>query len=450
MNATRIRTFAHKLGKSLDRGTKPASDDELLTRFLDSHDETAFQELIARHLPAVRAVCRSVLRDPNDVDDAAQATFLVFVRRASLVRNKLALGAWLCRIAWRTANRLREANARRASKHLPGIDPDTTPGRSASTGNSDATNAIEDEIRRLPEQYRVAVLTCYAADVSISDAAIRLGWPKGTLLTRLAWARKRLRNRLLKRGVTMSGSFTAVLAAHSSCNANGIVVSRIAAACMAAALGDPVARELISERVSTLTEGTVRAMIATKMKMTLGIVILVAALLGLGMGRMTFSAADASATDNRAAVANAAGNKSDPGIADGKNPRSQNESENTKADPAILAPGNDLVVRRPLGSYSRDIPGYGKITATFTENRIHVLANIRIEKMSFTVALDADYSMNRESMVYGIVTGADISGPIYEGGSQGLSEELAGIMSTANDIPFAFRIRVDDDSIMVK
>jgi RNA polymerase sigma factor (sigma-70 family) len=447
VNATRIRTFANKLGKSFDLGTKPASDAELLTRFLDNHDEIAFEELIARHLSAVRAVCRSVLRDPNDADDAAQATFLVFVRRANAVRNKLALGAWLCRIAWRTANRLREANARRAARHLPGIDPDTTAGREASLDSAEVATAIEDEIRRLPELYRMAVLTCYAAGVSTTDAAMRLGWPKGTLLTRLAWARKRLRSRLLQRGVTVSGSISAVLAIHSSCAADAIVVCRYAAAGMAVALGDPVAKELISERVSTLMEGTVRAMIATKMKLVLGIGLLVVALLGIGIGRMTLGSADAAQGDKKTSPVPTAPVRALTGANAGKDTPAQNAVAESKAEDLPAGPGNDLIVRRPLGSYTRDIPAIGKATATFTENRIHVLATVRIEKATFTVTADADYAMNRESMVYGIITAVEL-----EGG--GLKEEETAIIgqyvSFVHDTPFSFRLRVDDDAIVIK
>src|SRR5262245_63631041 len=91
VNPTRIRSVARRLAAvPPDRGVL-TPDAELLTRFLDAHDEAAFEALAARHLPAVRAVCRSLLRDPNDADDAVQATFLVLVRRAAAVRNRLAL-----------------------------------------------------------------------------------------------------------------------------------------------------------------------------------------------------------------------------------------------------------------------------------------------------------------------------------------------------------------------
>ncbi len=299
MNSTRIRTIACKLKKNQDKETSTASDAVLLVRFLDGRDETALEEIITRHLPAVRAVCRSVLRDANDVDDAAQATFLVFVRRATAIRNKLVLGAWLCRVAWRTANRLRETIHRNHKMLLAGVDPDTTPSRERLTESQEVTSVLEEEIRSLPENYRIAVLTCYAADVPTAEAARRLGWPKGTLLTRLAWARKRLRERLLKRGIAYCGSFTSVLAAQSSRAVEAILVCRFAAAGMAMELGDPVAKNLVSERVSTLMEGTVRAMIATKMKLVLGIGFLIAAILGLGLGRLSLGAADAAQGDKK-------------------------------------------------------------------------------------------------------------------------------------------------------
>ncbi len=117
MNPTRLRTVARRLATTPPRAAgPPAADAALLSRFLDAHDEEAVGALVARHLPTVRAVCRSVLRDPDDADDAAQATFLVLARRAGAVRDRQALGGWLCRVAWRTANRLREQNARRAAR----------------------------------------------------------------------------------------------------------------------------------------------------------------------------------------------------------------------------------------------------------------------------------------------------------------------------------------------
>jgi RNA polymerase sigma factor (sigma-70 family) len=437
-----MRTVARRLAPP-DRGIA-APDAELLARFLDSRDEIAFEALVARHLPAVRAVCRSILRDPNDADDAVQATFLVLVRRAVAVRNRVALGAWLCRVAWRTANRLRGANVRRAQKHPPGLDPDATPGRASQAGTGDVASVLEEEIRLLPERYRLAVLACYATGTPTAEAATRLGWPKGTLLTRLAWARRRLRDRLTRRGVAPAGGFAAMLACWVRTADAAAFAARITAAAVAVASEDPAAKELVSERVSSLTEGVVRTMVGTKIKLVVGIGFLAVALLGLGLGRMT--AGTAEGTDKKPPAAALPPAKP----ADAKEPAAKHaaEAETTRAEPPAApgGPGNELVVRRPLGSYTKEVPAYGKATVTFTENRIHVVANIRIDKAAFTVTLDADYSVNRESVVYGIITGVDVTGQLDDEEAA----EVAVLANAVNDMPFAFRIRTDDDAVAIK
>ena len=106
------------LRAALSRG--PAnlrSDAELLARFVDSRDQTAFEVLIERHMPGVRAACRGWLRSPADIDDAAQATFLILVQRAASIRERAALGGWLYRVATNVARRLRRS--KKDSRPLP-------------------------------------------------------------------------------------------------------------------------------------------------------------------------------------------------------------------------------------------------------------------------------------------------------------------------------------------
>ena len=446
MNPTRIRTVTRRLAAPPDRGAKLAADADLLSRFLDAHDETAFEALVARHLPCVRAVCRSLLRDPNDADDAVQATFLVLVRRAKALRDRLALGAWLCRVAWRTANRLREGNGRRGERATT-IDPDATPGREATpAGGGEVAAALHDEIARLPERYRLAVLTCYAAGTPTAEAATRLGWAKGTLLTRLAWARKRLRERLTKRGVTLGGGFTVLFAGRSGSAA--LLAGRITASAVTVASGDTVAaKEWVSDRVSNLTEGMVRTMIGTKIKLAVGIGFVAVALLGLGLGRMSAGAADAADKKLAPVVGTPAGKPTEPRDATPVKPLPPQENAEPRlaSDVGIAAPGNDLVVRRPLGSFTREVAPYGKATLTFTESRLHVHATVSVEKISVTADLDADYSVNRESVVYGIITGADVTSPGAEA-----AFAVAPLAAVATDLPFCFRVRVEDDAITIK
>src|SRR4029450_7467191 len=145
----------------------------------------------------------------HDADDAFQATFLVLVRRAEAVRAQAAVGGGLYRVAYRVARELRDQRGRR----VPHPEPlAMTPPPDPPVPSADLAAAINEEIAKLPEKYRVPVQLCYVAGVGTSEAGRRLGSAKGTLLTRLAWARKRLRTNLARRGITLTvGSLATVL-----------------------------------------------------------------------------------------------------------------------------------------------------------------------------------------------------------------------------------------------
>lgn len=429
MTPSRVRTLALRAAPRPDPAAR-AADAELLGRFLDARDEAAFTSLVARHLPAVRAVCRSVLRDPNDADDATQATFLVLVRRAGAVRDRAALGAWLARVAWRAALRLRTANVRQAARSA-GTDPDTVPAATPAA-RPEADAALHEEIARLPERYRLAVLTCYAAGTPTADAARQLGWPKGTLLTRLAWARRRLRQRLEARGLAPAGGFTVLFAPRAGRVGASLLAERIGRAGFLVSTGDPLAKVLIPGRVASLTEGVLRTMIGTKLKLAAAAVLAAVALLGLGLGRMT---ADPPRPGTQLTTAQ------QPAAPQPTTPQTAAEP----ARPAKAEPG-DLVVRRPRGSYTREVPGYGKVTFTFADGRLHADASVRVEGAAFTVTLEGDYAMNAESMVFGVLSTAEVQGtfPPEE------AAEIAYLAGAASDVPFAFRVRVEDDAVTVK
>src|SRR5262249_49180154 len=172
----------------------PRSDRELLARFLGSGDETAFEALLVRPAPAVRAACRGWLRSAADIDDAAQATFLVLVQRAGSIRDRAALGRWLYGVAANVARRLRRQHkaSHPLPEDLPASEPPSVDGR---------CDLLAEEVTRLPEEYRLPVQLCYFAGLTTAEAAQRLGLPKGTVLTRLAWARERLQKCLARRGL---------------------------------------------------------------------------------------------------------------------------------------------------------------------------------------------------------------------------------------------------------
>ncbi len=184
--------LVQQLGRLFEQGTVVGlSEGELLERFSNSHDESAFEALLARHGPMVLGVCRQLLRDPNDVDDAFQATFLVLVRKAGSLRRCDLLGNWLYGVAYRVATRARVLAARRIAKAPFGQA--TVDGLDAS-GNGPATNGdstcgldpnprpwLHEEVARLPEKYRVPVRLCYFEGLTHDEAAQRLGWPLGTV-----------------------------------------------------------------------------------------------------------------------------------------------------------------------------------------------------------------------------------------------------------------------------
>jgi RNA polymerase sigma factor (sigma-70 family) len=182
----------------------PLADDRLLARFAKSGDPSAFELLVWRHGAMVLGVCRRVLGDHHLAEDAFQATFLALAKKPRAVRSGAALAGWLHRVAKRIAVRARTDGHKR-------IERDRRAARSESVNppdvlSLDAQAAIDCEIDRLPEWQRRAVVLCYLDGHTTEQAAALLGVPRGTVLSRLAAARERLRRRLTKRGLALPAS----------------------------------------------------------------------------------------------------------------------------------------------------------------------------------------------------------------------------------------------------
>jgi RNA polymerase sigma factor (sigma-70 family) len=215
----------------------------------------------------VLAVCRRLLRDSHDVSDAFQATFLVLLRRCASLRQPDHLGPWLHGVAYRTASRLRQYAARRATATE---DLDAVMGPSVEPldelARQEVRAIIDEEVQCLPGKYRLPVVLCYLQGKSYTEAAQSLGWPAGTVSVRLARARDYLRRRLVRRGVCagLAGGLLAGEAKAMSVPA-GLLATTLSAA--AAGLGGAPAG--ISETVLTLTEGVLHAMWMQKLKSVL-------------------------------------------------------------------------------------------------------------------------------------------------------------------------------------
>jgi RNA polymerase sigma factor (sigma-70 family) len=182
-----------------------SADGQLVSRFVDSHDENAFEEIVRRHGPLVWALCRTGLQ-AADAEDAFQATFVVLARRAANIRNCGSLACWLSGVARRVVAAARMRATRRPSQ----LADDSQPMDSSTDDRNrrEWREVLDQEIDRLPDKYRLPILLCYYQGLTNEEAAARLGWRHGTVCGRLARARELLRRRLAIRSLTLGiGAF---------------------------------------------------------------------------------------------------------------------------------------------------------------------------------------------------------------------------------------------------
>lgn len=286
-----------ELGRLFDSGvgtTAGLGESQLLDRFLERRDEAAFEALVLRFGPMVHGVCRRNLSDPMDVEDAFQATFLVLVRRARSIRHRTLLGNWLYGVARRVSVRARaNAAARRSREGAGGTDTvrllaAPLPG---DLERREVEQVIDEEVGRLPSQLMSAVVLCYLQGCTHEEAAMRLGWPVGTVRSRLARARRVLKTRLARRGLApaaTSGVLAAVLT--SPGRAASVVPSALVEATMRQACGVAGASGLSflagvgasSQPAMSLARGVMAASLASKVGATAGVLAVAASLAAAG------------------------------------------------------------------------------------------------------------------------------------------------------------------------
>jgi RNA polymerase sigma-70 factor (ECF subfamily) len=255
--AVRLVRFIRRLATPQGAGHDP--DAQLLGQFAASRDECAFAALLKRHGSMVLAVCRRVLNDEHDAEDAFQATFLVLARKAGAVRRHASVASWLYGVAHRTALKARAQAARRRRAEREAVrvraaEPDAARGALWR----DLRPVLDEEVARLPEKNRVAFVLCYLEGRTTAEAAQALACPRGTVLSRLAWARARLRAQLARRGLALSAGLLA-----------GLLSPEFLSAAVPPTLFAATAQALpgaLSAQVIALTEGVLRAMWLTKLR----------------------------------------------------------------------------------------------------------------------------------------------------------------------------------------
>jgi RNA polymerase sigma factor (sigma-70 family) len=295
------RSSYRKTGNAI--GARDLTDKELLDRFILLREEAAFDALLERHGPLVLGVCRRILHDVHDADDAFQATFLVLVRKVASIAKRQSLGSWLYGVAYRIALKAKTRAHQRRAHERNAVNPPTRDPLEEVLWR-DLRPVLDEEVNRLPEKYRAPVVLCYLEGMSYAETARQLECCKGAVALRLEQARDRLRERLRRRGLDLSVAMLPALLKRQR-----VTVS------VPAALGEATARaawlwvvggnmaNAVPAPVAALADTASSGLAWTKWKIA-GAVLL-AAIVAVGAGEAVFYVAVAerpAAADNKSAA----------------------------------------------------------------------------------------------------------------------------------------------------
>ncbi|HKB36293.1 MAG TPA: RNA polymerase sigma factor [Gemmataceae bacterium] len=273
-----LADFCRLMGPS-DEGD--VRDDKLLARFVRRHEDEAFALLMRRHGAMVYGICRRVLRDEHDAEDAFQATFIVLARRASSIRQGASVAGWLGRVAHRLALAARATAARR--RHIERqVAPMSSSEPDCPAAWRELGHVIDEEVARLPDTHHAAFVLCHLEGQTYEQAARQLGWPLGTLKLRLTQARERLRQRLARRGLALTPTaLVSVLAADLQ---SAVVPTALAGPTLKSALAAAAgATSGPAPAVAVLVEGGLRQMFLLKLKTVAVTLLAMVSITGVGL-----------------------------------------------------------------------------------------------------------------------------------------------------------------------
>jgi RNA polymerase sigma factor (sigma-70 family) len=263
------------------------TDGRLLQAYLSRRDEAALAALVRRHGPMVWGVCRRVLHNHHDAEDAFQATFLVLVCKAASIASPALLANWLYGVAHQTALKARATAAKRGARERQ-VTRMPEPATAEEGLWKDLQPLLDQELSRLPDKYRVAIVLCDLEGKTRKEAARQLGVPEGTLAARLARGRVMLAKRLTRHGLAVSGGALGAALAENVASAGvpaSVVSSTIKATTLFAA-GQAAATGAVSAKVAALMEGVLKGMLLTKLKIAVAAFVVIAAL-GTGVSALT-------------------------------------------------------------------------------------------------------------------------------------------------------------------
>lgn len=255
------------------------TDRQLLERFAQTGDEAAFAAVVDRHGAMVLSVCRRVLGNVQDAEDAFQAVFLVLARKAGSQTWQDSVGNWLHGVSLRVALKARTAGARRRRRESQAPQPIAG---GAEEQLADLRRVLDEELAKLPARYRAPLILCYLEGKTRDEAAEELGWSSGSVKGRLERGRELLKSRLEARKMTLPSVLAAGLLLDGSASAS--VPSALAAATVQAGVqfsAGPVSASVIAPSIVHLAQGALNAMLIAKIKIS-AFVLSIAGLFGLG------------------------------------------------------------------------------------------------------------------------------------------------------------------------
>ncbi len=274
-------------------------DSALLERYVQARDEAAFELLVWRHGSLVLNLCRRILRNNHDVDDAFQATFAALACKARTIRGQNSVAPWLFKVAYRTALAARSRSQRhvsleRAAEPLAASDDDLL--------WRDLREVLDSEVHRLSARYRDAFVLCYLQGLTHAEAAIRLGCPEGTVHSRLATAKEKLRRGLERRGVTLSGTGMALeFATRHAAVAPGVELIQKTLTTVGVISGTSLAGTTVQSSAITLTRGVLLTMWMQSLAAP-ALVAVVLGVAGLGIGSLGWQTKKEEPTQDRSAA----------------------------------------------------------------------------------------------------------------------------------------------------
>ncbi|HEV3237897.1 MAG TPA: efflux RND transporter periplasmic adaptor subunit, partial [Gemmataceae bacterium] len=367
MTDHQLATILHQLRRTAAEQAG-IGDAELLQRFVRDGDDASFELLMWRHARLVCSVCRRVLQNEHDAEDAFQVTFLALARQAGRIENGACLAGWLYKVAYRAALTARAHRARRRELPWDGVEPVARSGGGSQFSEQDRA-ALDQEISRLPERFQIPVVLCYLEGKSVSETALLLGWPRGTVASRLARARGRLRARLARRGLEFTDDLPGVANDGDGSPPLTVAIPVLAKQILAEAAADSV----LAPQIASLTNEVMKAMFLSKLKTQAILVITVLGLILAGGGWVIHIYAVS---------------PKEPFRKDADEPQTKKADEPSKPKPPAQAAPKSVTVVRPMRREAAPYADYTGRLVALQQVDVRPTVSGRLEKVLFQAGAD--------------------------------------------------------------